>query len=388
MKTLHKTLILTAIALGVSASAYFYFASKGAEKESVSKIEPAAIDKKPSQRNEKDLEMQPNSSSPIEPKAISAHENGRHTQGKKLSIEFNVGTQALRSLASEEPEEPKRPVESTKEKESVAQTETPKEMADPIPAPPAEKPRKEAPEICSSEEASPRSVWPRFWMYLGVGANYTRIEEKSSEVKSTYPGLSAPSFAVEAGTALTDFTNIGVQYKTTPANGDNKAEDSSNLTYVWKTAGVEASTRLNRAVDQGSQWSLLYGIQYHAVPLVIFDSLTLKPLVREAQYLNASLGMKYQYFVSPRQFFVISGRYQQPLSSMSSGDHGFQMSSPLIFDGSVGSEYNLTDALWGGVYWYGQYHSFKYDYTESGALQQNTQAMIYSNIELRLSFRF
>ncbi len=150
---------------------------------------------------------------------------------------------------------------------------------------------------------------------------------------------------------------------------------------------MEASTRLNKA-NEGSQWSLLYGVQYHALPVVIFEPLTLLPSVREAQYLNAVMGAKYQYFVSQRQFFVISGHYQHPLSTASAGSSGFQMKSPFIFDGSVGGEYRMTEALWGGVYWYGQYHSFKYDYTDQGTLHQNTQNMIYSNIELRLSFRF
>ncbi len=228
-----------------------------------------------------------------------------------------------------------------------------------------------------------------FWLSFGIGANYTHIQQKRTELNANYRGISAPSIILEGGVKATETSSFAMTYKKTPGSADNSGLGAGKFTYEWDTIGLEGQSLLSCCQPTPLRyWTLLYGFQFHSLPIVVYDTSTFDPTLRKILYLNASLGVRYQYHVSANKFFVISSRYQHPISNSGPGGTSLEIASPLIFDGSVGGEYKMADSVWGGLHWYGQLHSYKIRYIEGSTLNEGSQNIFYSNFEFRLTLRF
>jgi len=80
-------------------------------------------------------------------------------------------------------------------------------------------------------------------------------------------------------------------------------------------------------------------------------------------------------------------RYQYPISSGTNSNDSFTVSPIFAFDGSLGTVYSFGENFRLGLFWYGQYHYYKFSYSGSTSFS-GEQTLLYSNAELRLGFEF
>ena len=243
------------------------------------------------------------------------------------------------------------------------------------------------------EEPFVKNGW---WTWLGFGENYV-------DYRQSVPGLSTisdhhlkgPSQFIEAG--YLSHTGWGgvLSVKQTPGEINPQFEDASHTidttSYSWSTMTAEA---LYRKI---SPWSLFgtpviygvrLGIQQHKVPFVFIDSVDNAEL-QTNQITMASAGILAEWSRRRWTYYWLM-RYQYPLSSTASGASSFNLTPTFAFDGSVGTSYNITQQLKLGLFWYGQWHQYSFDYIGSDGVTENKgfQSLFYSNVDLRLGWDF
>lgn len=60
----------------------------------------------------------------------------------------------------------------------------------------------------------------------------------------------------------------------------------------------------------------------------------------------------------------------------------------MMFDGSLGVSRKFTERLRAGLYWFGQYQDYQYEFTRDGNFVQGDQTLLNSNIQIRLGWEF
>lgn len=227
-------------------------------------------------------------------------------------------------------------------------------------------------------------------LFAALGINYVRYSEDLTDVITNYADLRGPSMHLGIGMDLGDESSVEATYKSTPFRFDNSSVGDATLSGTWQTLSVQgiAKSRTFTANETaGSEYAWLYGFQIHQVPYALFENATNKAVVRPIQLIDLSLGGRWRKMINPWTRTEIFLRGQYPISTSSTGST-FSAKGVLLFDGSIGAEKKVTDLLWVGLHWYGQYHNLKFKYNDSLVTAEGSHSTLFSNLEVRLTWDF
>lgn len=245
-------------------------------------------------------------------------------------------------------------------------------------------------EAPSSSELPLSRYWktPKFRVWAGVGANYLRFEQHSdSNVESgEFAKLMAPILMASIGFGLTDHLSLVLEYHDWPGSITTRPETQiDRKDYHWKSMLAEIQYRF----FERERWfaSVLFGVQTHHVPFISVHIDGAANLL-ENEIRNLSLGLKANYFESRNLEYEIFMRYQSLISSASLNQYDFKATPQLVFDGSLGMSKRYDSGLRLGVYWFGQYQSYVYEFMRDGRSAAGRQTFFNSNLQLRIGYDF
>lgn len=239
---------------------------------------------------------------------------------------------------------------------------------------------------------SPRTnlLTNNFWIWVGAGVNFTSYSQTVPGTSTINFGkIKSPSQVFRAGFFLDDQWGLDLGYNVTPGKAESGSSISvQNGDYEWKALSAETIYRPGSASDtKKSQWLWKLGVQQHEMPFIVpLSANSIKISSNNMTALTA--GLEYRKITSKNLRLETMLRYQLPLASSSEEGASFSLSPELTFDGSVGAAYELTPHVFLGVYWYGQYHSYKFDYKHNANSFSGDQSLFYSNFDLRLGVEF
>lgn len=229
-----------------------------------------------------------------------------------------------------------------------------------------------------------------FWVWLGVGVNYTSSRQMVSGFSDIEFGrIKGPSTMAKAGFFVSDSIGLDLNYKGTPGEAKSSPNlDVRNGAYTWQSMSAEVLYRSERDLSRNSEWIWRIGFQQHQIPLIVPESSSLINL-SEAGITNLSMGFEYKRKSREKLRFEWLMRYQRPIAQSSGDGAALSISPQFAFDGSIGSAYELQENLFLGVYWYGQYQKFDFSYhNDLGTNFSGNQNLFFSNFDLRLGWEF
>ncbi|MGZ3770233.1 MAG: hypothetical protein ACXVCR_08780 [Bdellovibrio sp.] len=173
----------------------------------------------------------------------------------------------------------------------------------------------------------------------------------------------------------------------TITNGDSIL--IADKSYSWSAFSLESKytpTRWSSLSLWNRRLSLFgqAGLAYNYVPLIVLVTNT----TAQVQYASTQLilaGLGLDYFFKPGWKLEMFMHYDFLFNTQ-----GASFTSPLIFDGSLGVVTDLSNRFDLGLFWYGQYQ--RYDYVlhdaSTGIDAHGKQVLLYSNVDLRLIWKF
>lgn len=299
-----------------------------------------------------------------------------------------------RQLAQAEPQEvpplliaqprPEPPSNSAKEIKALIE-----QPAIPVPLAPAVVP------LMADKTPEPKPVAPvepkkeewniEAWLWVGTGMNFQFYSQSVPELGETrFQNLTGPTVLVRGG-FMGDHFGLDVSYKDTP--GEMQSSSSVVITngdYRWQTMSSEILLRESKT----SLWKYRVGFQHHKMPFMVRDPFFTIINVETNTLTMLSLGVDRVFPLTDRFRTEWQMRYQHPLVSGSSNGAKFEVEPQMSFDGSVGGVLSTGKNSRAGVYWYGQLHKYRFDYSGGGVNFAGNQTLFYSNVELRLGLEF
>lgn len=225
---------------------------------------------------------------------------------------------------------------------------------------------------------------PEFWLWAGFGENYQYHKQSIPSVsgQSKFQNIQGPTLYVMAG-LLGASTGAEFSYKETPG----RMESSPKVTvldgdFTWKTLTGEG---LYKFVNSNSY--LRFGFQHHSLPFMDLDTTNATLTVRANTLTMATIGYEHTYSISKKLRCEWLFRYQYPIQVGTSTGRDFSVKPEFAFDGSLGGVYKINDIVRVGLFWYGQWHQFKFDYTSNTSFM-GKQTLFYSNFDFRVGWEF
>lgn len=242
-------------------------------------------------------------------------------------------------------------------------------------------------------KASPFTEKP-YLVWFGLGFNYLKYAQ-DTDVPSdlSYETFKGPSFFLNGRFRLNPNWYLSTEYKLSPgevtetenSSGTGNLTDGAN--YSWVSYGLEALYRPQHhqfgwfKQDWDLRWR--FGLQHHIMPFLVPSQNTPVDL-DENDLTMLTVGFHFDVNKKKKFSYEFFMRYQYPLMSGSL----FDVKPQFAFDGSMGVSYKMNAHWWLGVFWYGQWHEYDFDYSSSGFKSTGHQSMIYSNIDLRAGIQF
>lgn len=285
-------------------------------------------------------------------------------------------------------------------KRSIASDDNPKEEAltevtrDDAPAPTPQPPNILQPKptpIGKPQNMGPQDIVVKdFWTWIGTGVNFTTYSQSVPGLSTVNFGrIKSPSLMFHSGFFFDDQFGLDLGYRITPGQAESGSSISvQNGDYEWKTLSAETIFRPSSATEaQKSEWLWRLGLQQHEMPFIV--PLTANSIKVSSNSMTAlSAGVEYKKLTKKNIRIETLLRYQHPIASSSEVGSSFNLSPQFTFDGSVGAAYQLRSSAFLGVYWCGQYHSYKFDYTNNSNSFSGKQSLFNSNVDLRLGVEF
>jgi hypothetical protein len=236
-------------------------------------------------------------------------------------------------------------------------------------------------------QPAPVSKFPDFWMWVGAGANYTQVTQSAPGFTDLrFDTISTPSIVARGGFFFAENLGLELNYRSTP--GEVKQSESlavSGGSYQWRTLSSELLVRPWASTNE-SRWLIRFGVQQHQLPFLI-PTRTSSVDVIDASLTTVSLGADYSYHFKKLRI-EWQGRYLYPVRSMAPSSR-LEMNSQIALDGSVGAVAPLSERVKIGVYWYGQFQKYKFEYEDGG---QNgfsgTSEFFQSTLDFRIGVEF
>lgn len=235
------------------------------------------------------------------------------------------------------------------------------------------------------EAVEPESEPMKMGLYLGAGFDFSSFEQAGPEglESGKFTSVSYPSLTVGAQFYFTDFDALELQYSRWPGKINSGAANVSTSSFIWTSYSIEYQRLI---LERGPlQYSVLLGMQQHETPFLSSGDNDLVEVLSN-EFFNASAGLKINYLASNDLVYEAFMRYQHPLSAKSKNGYDFSVSSPFVFDGSLGVSKSFGERLKAGVYWFGQYQKYDYKFTRDDYDTSGKETMLNSNIQLRLTW--
>lgn len=234
----------------------------------------------------------------------------------------------------------------------------------------------------------PKIKIPSLSVWGGLGANYLRFKQAgASDVENgEFSNLVAPTLFTGANIRITKRSYLEFDYHDWPGKITTTAEFQINKTgYNWKSLVGEFQYRFLE--NDRAYYSLLLGVQIHQIPILSVHTDGYASLFQN-ELQNGSIGIKATYLGNSNFEYEYFARYQTILSSKSLNGYDFKAQSKFLFDGSVGVSRHFDNGFKAGVYWFGQYQDFKYNFKRDGTLTSGGQTLFNSIIQLRIGWEF
>jgi hypothetical protein len=239
------------------------------------------------------------------------------------------------------------------------------------------------------EEKPPANKKVIFSVWAGLGAAYFNFNQKSS-------------VATESG----DFSDL--PFPITSFGGSAGWGENACINFQFHAQTIKIETQSTTAIDkkefsqkslsvdfqyafsqnENKKYSFLLGVQNHHNPFLSTDTNNDVVNVLDNELTTASVGLKANYLVTSNYDYEIFIRYQTLMSAKSSSGYAFKVTPNLIFDGSLGVNRHFSSGLKAGLFWYGQFQDYKYDFTRDGSTSSGSQHFLNSNIEFRIGWEF
>lgn len=243
--------------------------------------------------------------------------------------------------------------------------------------------------------AAPTPVRPSgllrdFWLWFGLGVNFTSYTQSVPGMSDVSFGrIKAPSQMMRAGFFFDDRFGLDLGFKSTPGQAESGSTIAvRNGSYEWKTMSAELLSRSTAGPgDTGGTWLLRAGVQHHEMPFLIpLEADVLE--IRGNSLTAVSAGVEYRKLTRGNIRIESQLRYQHPVGGGVSAGTTLKMKPRFAFDGSVGAAVEARPNVLLGVYWYGQYHDYGFDFADNGVSFSGKQSLFFSNIDVRLGFEF
>lgn len=221
---------------------------------------------------------------------------------------------------------------------------------------------------------------------LGVGIDYSifRQSGNSNSTSGNFGSLALPSLALALKYRLNHVLKLNLEYQIAP--GEIKTSDLAPIdqkSFNRKSTIFEFAYIFSQ--NHNSHYSIITGFQSHEFPFLSEDSNSQLNLLKNT-FLNFSIGLGYSYlFISNYELDLIL-RHQNMLNSQSLNHYDLKTSSGIDFDGSLGITKIFKSGLKLGLFWFGQQHTFNYDFLRDANLSQGSQDFFDSNLQLRIGW--
>jgi hypothetical protein len=254
-----------------------------------------------------------------------------------------------------------------------------------------------APQLVTAPSATPNATptsspnataaataWPQFWVWLGAGVNLQLYRQSTSGLGDLeFQYITGPTLDLRGGFMGENF-GLDLGFQNTPGHLESSdATSIRNGDYAWKTMSVELLGRGSSA----SAWRYRLGFQSHLLPFLIRNSSTGVIEVQSHFLTLASVGFDRSFAVSDKLRIEWQMRYQIPVLTGAVNGTRVQISPKMDFDGSIGGVIPLGERSRLGLYWYGQWQQYGFDYASTPAIS-GEQMLFYSNIEARYGLEF
>lgn len=233
-------------------------------------------------------------------------------------------------------------------------------------------------------ETTPVRVDPEFWIWGGIGENYQYYQQSIPSLSGSakFQNIQGPTWSVIAGAQGQNF-GVEISHKETPGFMEGPAETKTvNGNYVWKTMAAEGLYK-----PDGSSWRFRGGLQHHLMPFMTYTPSTKVLEIKSNTLVVATIGFDRYFPISKKLRAEWQMHYQHPILSGTNSSDEFSVNSVFAFDGSLGVSYKVDEKFRLGLYWYGQYHNYKFDYAAASSFSGD-QTLMYSNAELRAGWEF
>lgn len=229
----------------------------------------------------------------------------------------------------------------------------------------------------------------QLWAWVGTGVNFVDYEQvvdqradfdfSSNQFANYYlnVGWMSPKWGADAS------------YKTTPGKVNDTGNFVDNKDFKWTTLTLDGLYVLPWAPTVGGSSIKTYlrgGVQKHNIPQLYLTSNDELSLV-ENDLLSGALGMGGEITRGSWQYSAFM-RYQHPISSQVASASSFSINPKLAFDGSLGVSYAFAQRFSMGVFWYGHWINYDYEYVDNSSTQTGFQSLFFSNMDIRFGFQF
>lgn len=262
----------------------------------------------------------------------------------------------------------------------------PAPTATPTPVPGLENQKK-----TNDESGQVTAFFQRVWFWLGIGMNYTHYSQ-------TVPGLAdvnfgnikGPSLSGRAGSMINERWGVDLGYKETP--GEVQSSSAINVqsgNYNWRTLSAEGLYSLTGPFEETRSMAFRLGLQQHQIPFMApIAANTIE--VRDHGLTMATAGIEYVLYPKNRLRWEFLARYQYPIGTSASTGNTYTVSPKFAVDGSLGQVFRINDRWSIGAYWYGQWHSYSFNYKDNGTgiSFDGSETLFFSNIDVRIGFEF
>jgi hypothetical protein len=228
----------------------------------------------------------------------------------------------------------------------------------------------------------------QFW--LGGGLNLLRYKQRSVEVGSdvSFTSLQGPTVYAEYLRELSEKWQINFTAEYSPGSASEGSEiQVPEGDYSWKIFMGQASYKFWHGSGYFGRAELktMSGFQYHIVPFINRLSLSEVSILHNSLVMLTA-GIGYSEQISLKWDFDVFMRYQYPLSSGSQ----FSIDPSFAFDGSIGLVRILTERSRLGIYWFGQWHNYRYQNYDLFLNNEvrGEQDLFFSKFEIRYGFFF
>lgn len=224
------------------------------------------------------------------------------------------------------------------------------------------------------------------WLWFGIGANYQYYLQTVPDLgEARFENIVGPTWLVRAGVQSALF-GVDLSYKDTPGKmNSSETVVISNGDYNWKTYSGEILYRFSRELN----WTLRAGFQHHLAPFMHRDPIDPVIEVRNVALTMLTAGFDRVFPISDWLRFEWQMRYQHPLLARAVDGTEFNVKTTFNFDGSLGAVMAVGERARIGLFWYGQWHQYQFNYGGSNTWAfSGDQTLFYSNLELRFGLEF